>query len=178
MDKYLFTSQRLGFRNWLDQDLIPMAALNSDKEVMRFFPATQDLDKTRNFIEKQKADYKASGHCFFAVDLLQNSKFIGFIGFKAIPFTASFTPGTEIGWRLAKTHWNQGLATEGAKANLEYAFKVIHLKEIYSFTITENVPSQKVMEKIGMVRKDVFEHPNLPQGHSMRKHVLYHLLKE
>ena len=84
-------------------------------------------------------------------------------------------PGVEIGWRLAKEYWNQGYATEAAKACLDYA-RINHLfNEIYSFTTVGNHRSERVMQKIGMSRVCFFTHPSLPEGHKLKPHVLYKL---
>jgi ribosomal-protein-alanine N-acetyltransferase len=92
-------------------------------------------------------------------------------------FQAHFTPCVEIGWRLAADDWGRGLATEGAKAVVRYAFDALGLDSLVSFTVPANVRSLRVMEKIGMNRDPAedFDHPNLPEGHALRRHVLYRL---
>jgi RimJ/RimL family protein N-acetyltransferase len=92
-------------------------------------------------------------------------------------FEARFTPCVEIGWRIAAKHWNQGLATEGAKAVLAHAFGTLGLKELVSFTVPANLASRRVMEKIGMNHspEDDFDHPRLPEGHPLRRHVLHRI---
>lgn len=86
-----------------------------------------------------------------------------------------FSPAVEIGWRLGSEYWGKGLATEGAKAVLNYGFKKCGLKEIVSFTVPANVRSIRVMEKIGMKRDLAgdFHHPKLPKDHPLSLHVLY-----
>jgi RimJ/RimL family protein N-acetyltransferase len=83
----------------------------------------------------------------------------------------------EIGWRLAAEHWGQGLATEGADAVIGYAFKSLGLNEIVATTVPANIRSRRVMEKLGMTHNpaDDFDHPLLPEGHPLRRHVLYRL---
>jgi RimJ/RimL family protein N-acetyltransferase len=83
----------------------------------------------------------------------------------------------EIGWRLAADHWGQGLATEGAKAVVQYSFAKLGLGELVSFTVPANVASRRVMEKLGMTHNpaDDFDYPRLPEGHSLRRHVLHRL---
>jgi RimJ/RimL family protein N-acetyltransferase len=95
------------------------------------------------------------------------------------PFDAPFTPTVEIGWRLARAHWGHGLATEAARAVLDYAFGPHDLDEIVSFTSTTNLRSQRVMQKIGMHHDPAedFDHPGLPEGHRLRRHVLYRLTR-
>ena len=99
--------------------------------------------------------------------------FIGYIGLAIPSFEAKFTPCVEIGWRLAAEHWNQGLATEGARAVVRHAFENLGIPELLSFTVPANKPSRRVMEKLGMTRD-----PRLPEGHPLRRHVLYRLRRE
>jgi RimJ/RimL family protein N-acetyltransferase len=104
------------------------------------------------------------------------SEFIGFVGLAVVSrFEAHFTPCVEIGWRLAREHWGRGYATEAARAALEFGFRDLALKEIVSFTVPANLRSRAVMERIGMTRSpdDDYEHPLLPEGHPLRRHVLY-----
>lgn len=119
------------------------------------------------------------GFGFWAASLIETGEFIGMIGLINVQFITHFTPAVEIGWRLAFKHWGKGYATEGAKASLTYGFNTLNLKEIVSFTTEKNIRSRHVMEKIGMHRdsKDDFDHPKLPDGHPLRKHVLYRINK-
>jgi ribosomal-protein-alanine N-acetyltransferase len=109
---------------------------------------------------------------------MDNGQFIGYTGFAHPTFESHFTPCVEIGWRLSKENWNQGFATEAALACLHYGFKKLAFNEIYSFTATINLPSIKVMEKIGMKKQGEFEHPALAEGHKLKTHVLYKIAKE
>lgn len=86
-------------------------------------------------------------------------------------------PAVEIGWRLAADHWNQGYASEGARAVLDFGFTCLGLDEIVSFTVPLNLRSRRVMEKIGMTRSPAedFDHPLAPEGHPLRRHVLYRI---
>lgn len=121
--------------------------------------------------------HREHGFCLFAAELVGRAPFIGFIGISNVPFEASFTPAAEIGWRLARPYWHKGLATEGAQAVLSYAFRKLSLDEVVSFTVPANMRSRRVMEKIGLQRDPShdFDHPGLPAGHPLRRHVLYRL---
>jgi RimJ/RimL family protein N-acetyltransferase len=119
------------------------------------------------------------GHGFglCAVKLRRDGSFIGFIGLNVPSFDAPFTPCVEIGWRLAADCWGQGLATEGAHAIVRYGFETLGLEELVSFTVPANARSRRVIEKLGMTHDpdDDFDHPRLPAGHPLRRHVLYRL---
>lgn len=112
-----------------------------------------------------------------AVDGSGRAPFIGFIGLFRPPFEAHFTPCVEVGYRLAFEHWGRGYATEGARAALAFGFASLGLDEIVAMTAVANARSRHVMEKLGMTRDaaDDFDHPNVPAGHPLRRHVLYRL---
>lgn len=174
--KYLFQSQRLGFRKWTAADTDPMAALNADPQVMEFFPSTQTREQTLEFLKRVNQQFKDFGHCWYAVDTLADGDFIGFIGLAWCPEEKlDFTPCAEIGWRLKKEAWGYGYATEGAKRCLQYGFEELKFPEIYSFTATVNNRSEKVMKKIGMKKIGEFGHPKIEEGHVLRQHVLYQM---
>ena len=92
-------------------------------------------------------------------------------------YEAHFTPCTEIGWRFLPQFWGQGYATEAARLALLFAFATLHLEEVVSFTARVNRRSVKVMQRLGMVRdpEGDFDHPELPAGHVLQRHVLYRL---
>ena len=96
-----------------------------------------------------------------------------------VPFAAAFAPATEIGWRLARSAWGSGYATEGARAVLDHAFRRLGFKELVSFTTEWNMRSRRVMEKIGMTYDpdSDFLHPALPPDHKLARHVLYRVQK-
>ena len=170
---YLFTSDRLGFRNWVDADLPLMSDINSDEEVMKYFPSTQSLDQTQQFISRMQEQFEAKGFCYFAVDRLEDNEFIGFIGLSEQTYKASFTPCIDIGWRIGRKYWRNGYATEGAKRVLAYAFDELKLDSILSIAPVINLPSQNVMKKIGMKPVKTFEHSLLSDNDRLRECVLY-----
>lgn len=120
------------------------------------------------------------GWGWWAVSLAADGKFIGFIGMNNVTqatLPAHFTPAVEIGWRLAYPFWGKGYAVEGALACLKYGFETLNLEKIVAFTAVQNMRSRKVMEKIGMHHdpKDDFDHPKLPDGPLLKRHVLYRI---
>ena len=106
--------------------------------------------------------------------------FVGFVGLSVPTFEAHFTPCVEVGWRLARAHWGRGYATEAAGAALTFGFSDVGLDEVVSFTVPHNRPSRRVMQRLGMRRDPAedFEHPSLPEGHPLRRHVLYRLHRD
>jgi RimJ/RimL family protein N-acetyltransferase len=137
------------------------------------------LDRATSDAEAERfaADLDRDGWGHWVVTLSEVDQLIGFTGLDVVDFPASWTPATEIGWRFARGAWGHGYATEAARAVLAFAFGTLALDEVVSFTATTNLRSQRVMERIGMRRDpaDDFDHPRVPLGHRLRRHVLYRL---
>jgi RimJ/RimL family protein N-acetyltransferase len=166
---------RLWLRRWRPEDLEPFAALNADPEVMEHFPSALSPEETAAAVGRVEKHFESRGFGFWAVEIPGRAPFIGFIGLAVPAFEASFTPCVEIGWRLARPWWGQGLATEGARAALRYGFDRLGLPEIVSFTVPGNVRSRRVMEKLGFRYSGDFEHPRIEPENPLRRHVLYRL---
>jgi RimJ/RimL family protein N-acetyltransferase len=173
MADYLFTSERLGFRNWTAKDVDCLFKINTNKKVMRFFPSVLTKQETEKFIERMQQQYAEKGFCYFAVNLLKTSEFIGFIGLSEQKFKSTYTPAIDIGWRLDSKFWHKGYATEGAKRCLAFGFNNLNLKEIIAIAPKINFPSVKVMQKIGMVKIQDFKHPLLGDFSDLETCVLY-----
>ena len=176
-DPVVRRTTRLILRNWRASDLAPFAALNADPEVMRYFPAPLTRSESDTLAARIQESFATRGFGLWAVEIPATADFIGFVGLEVPSFDAHFTPCIEIGWRLARAHWRKGYATEAARAVLDLAFNQHQLSALVSFTATLNVPSQRVMERIGMRHDadDDFDHPGLPPGHRLHRHVLYRL---
>jgi len=170
-------TQRLLLRGWRQADREPYAELNADPEVMAHFPAPLTREQSDHHVDHILATFEARGWGLWAVEVLDGDPFIGFTGLSSPGFTAHFTPAVEVGWRLARSHWGRGYAPEGARAALRFAFEQLGLDEVVSFTSVGNANSRRVMEKIGMSHDeaDDFDHPNMPDGHRLRRHVLYRI---
>lgn len=173
----MITTPRLLLRPWRKNDLPAMAAVSSDERVMRYFPGTQKEAQVEAFIDRQQLQQLERGHCFFAAELKATGKVIGFIGLSYLDKEMDFTPCVEIGWRLHPDTWGQGLAPEGAAACLEFGFNEIGLPEIYAETPLVNLPSQRVMEKIGMERFCTFMHPELGDYPEIEECVVYRVVR-
>jgi len=173
MKNYLFKSARLGFRDWKPSDHALFAAMNKRDDVMEFFPFRRTDEESANSIKIFQDHLKERGFTYFAVDNLEQNEFIGFIGMKYQDYPSPYTPFVDIGWRLRPKFWGKGLATEGAKSCLEFAFKELELKAIFSVTTWNNAPSISVMKKIGMQKIGEFVHPNMAANHDLQPMVVY-----
>lgn len=170
-----FGTPRTVLRQWRDDDREPFAELNADPEVMEHFPKVLTRAESDGLVDRIIAGMAERGWGLWAVELTATGAFAGFVGLNPVTFDAPFTPAVEIGWRLARSYWGQGIATEAARAALGCAFGTLGLDEVVSFTSTTNLRSQRVMQKLGMNHDpaDDFDHPGLPLGHHLRRHVLY-----
>jgi RimJ/RimL family protein N-acetyltransferase len=168
-------TERLRLRAWRDSDLEPFARLNADPRVMQFFAARLTTDESDRMADGIRRHIEQHGWGLWAVEVVGVTPFAGFIGLAEPRFDAHFTPCTEVGWRLGPELWGHGYATEGARASIEFGFRELDLSEIVSFASAGNKPSHRVMERVGMTRNaaDDFDHPVLPDGHPLRRHVLY-----
>jgi RimJ/RimL family protein N-acetyltransferase len=170
-------TERLVLRAWRDEDLPAFAAMNADPAVMRFMPTPLTVEESDALAARLRLFMDAEGWGLWATQLKASGAFLGFIGLARPTFQAHFTPCVEVGWRLGAAHHGRGLASEGARAAVAYAFGPLGLGEVVSFTVPDNLPSRRVMEKLGMSRDphEDFDHPRLPEGHPLRRHVLYRL---
>jgi ribosomal-protein-alanine N-acetyltransferase len=169
----------LVLRGWRPSDLDPFAALNADPEVTKFLPGPLTRDESAAMIDRIDAHFAEHGFGLWAVEVVDGPPLIGFVGLAVPRFTAPFTPCVEVGWRLARDGWGHGYATEAATEAIAFGFGPVGLDEIVSFTAVDNLASRAVMERLGMRRDpaDDFDHPSLPEGHWLRRHVLYRLAR-
>jgi RimJ/RimL family protein N-acetyltransferase len=173
------TTDRLRLRQWHASDREPFAAMNADPRVVEYLPAALARPESDALVDRFEAHFEKHGFGAWAVEVRATGAFAGFVGLAVPRFEAHFTPCVEIGWRLAVAHWGNGYATEGARAALAFGFETLGLDAIVAFTVPANVRSRRVMEKLGM-RRDPggdFEHPSLPEGHALRRHVLYRIAR-
>ena len=171
-------TERLLLRNWRAADLKPFARLNADPAVMEFFPKALSEEESNAMAARIKDRIDREGWGLWAVERKDTGEFIGFTGLSVPVADLPFMPCVEIGWRLAREHWGNGFATEAARAVLRFAFDELRLAEVVSFTAATNLRSQAVMKRIGMSNTGLdFDHPNVPPGSSLRRHVLFKALK-
>ena len=149
-DEYDIITQRLALRVWQPKDLAPFAEMNADSEVMRFFPHPLSQLETEGFLDVIKRHFEQHGFGLLAVDESSTGEFIGFIGLHTATFESPFAPCVEVGWRLRRSSWGKGYATEGATACLKLGFEKHGLEEICSFTSAINLRSVDVMKRIGL----------------------------
>jgi len=170
-------TERLLLRRWRPGDREPFALLNAEPVVMQYFVGTLRREDSDAFVGRIEKQFEERGFGLWAVEAAGVAPFVGFVGLSVPSFEAHFMPAVEVGWRLDRPYWGRGYATEAARASLTDGFERVGLTEIVSFTTPINLPSIAVMERLGMTRdpNDDFDHPGVPKGHPIRRHVLYRI---
>jgi len=160
-------------RQWKESDLEPYAAMNADPEVMHYFPKPLTREESALSMARQRTRIEERGWGLWAVEV--DGIFGGFTGLAEPKFTAHFTPCVEIGWRLRREFWGQGIAFKAAQQAMTYAFAELKLSQLVSFTAAVNLRSRKLMERLSFSHEavDDFDHPEIAEGHWLRRHVLY-----
>jgi len=160
---------RLLLRRWRDEDRAPFAALNADPVVMEHFPATLTREQSDALVDRIELHFDEHGYGLWVVEV--DGALVGFTGLVWQTYEASFTPALEVGWRLARAAWGHGYATEAGTVALAHGLHVVD--SVVSTTALTNLPSQRVMQRLGLRRELEFDHPRVPAGHPVRPHVLY-----
>ncbi|MEU0336703.1 GNAT family N-acetyltransferase [Streptomyces sp. NPDC006193] len=168
-------TERLLLRAWRETDLAPWAAMNTDPEVRRYLPGIPTREQSDATVARFQAEIDRRGWGWWAVEVVRTGEFIGFTGLDPVEDAMPFT-GVEAGWRLARSAWGHGYATEAARAAVAFGFGSLALPEILAVTTAANLRSRAVMRRIGMSRDpaDDFDDPTVPPG-PLRPSVVYRL---
>jgi RimJ/RimL family protein N-acetyltransferase len=158
-------------RAWAPEDLEPLAAINGDAAVMRWFAKPLDRAESDAFAARAAAHQQSEGFSFLPVCRHEDDTLIGVVGLLRVTWEAPFSPGVEIGWRIAPDHQGIGLASEAAALCLRFGFETLALPEIVAFAVPGNTASRRVMHKLGMAEQGRFAHPRLPADHAFREQV-------
>jgi RimJ/RimL family protein N-acetyltransferase len=174
-DVHELRTDRLLLRRWRAEDREPFAALNADPRVMEHFPATLTREQSDAMVDRIEARLADDGWGLWAVEVVGGAPFAGFVGLARPSFEPPWGPCVEVGWRLAAEHWGKGYAPEAGAACLRFAWEVVGLDEVVSFTTERNAKSRRVMEKLGLRHDPArdFDHPTVPADWDGRRHVLY-----
>lgn len=143
---------RLILRRWREEDVAPMAAINADPEVMRWIRdgSVRDEHQTRSGVQAWESEWESQGFGLFAMEIRSTGEMAGFTGLSVPYFLPEVLPAVEVGWRLGRSHWGQGLATEAAAAVVRFGFEERGLERIVSIAQVGNDASERIMTKLGM----------------------------
>jgi RimJ/RimL family protein N-acetyltransferase len=156
-------TQRLVLRRWRQEDAAALAALNADREVVRFVGAGTPLHRAASdaLLARFDQEWEARGYGPLAVAAREEpTTLLGFCGLMAPAFLPTVLPAAEIGWRFARPAWGRGLATESARAVLDVAFGPLGLAEVLAIVAPGNVRSLRVCAKLGMTPRPDRWHPS------------------
>ena len=175
--KTFVETERLILREWSRKDLPVFTKMNNDPTVMKFFPYRLTKAESSDFMTRIVEEIDIFDYGIFAVEERESGRFVGFAGIHRFDFGADFLPGVELTVRLIPDVWNKGYATEAGEAILSFAKEYFGMGEIYAFTSCLNKPAERLMQKLKMKRIGEFDHPALPSGHALQRHVLYCTIK-
>lgn len=144
-------TERMRLREWLEEDRDIFAALHGDPEVMRDAGRPLSRSESDAKLNRYMRAFAHYGYSRWAMED-KAGEFLGYVGMLPIPAEHPAGPGVEIGWRLRRAAWGHGFATEGARAALRDGFERLRFPEVVAYTAPDNVRSQAVMRRLGMVR--------------------------
>lgn len=175
----VLTGPRIILRRWRPEDLDGLAAMHADPEVMRHLMPIDGRAGSDAVGARIQRHFDTHGFGLWVIDVPGVSAFIGYTGLVHVPYEATFTPAIEIGWRIQRAYWGHGYVSEAARLSLQDGFGRLGLREVIALTVPANVRSQAVMTRLGMRRDPAedFDHPLVPAGHPLRRHVLYRLAR-
>jgi RimJ/RimL family protein N-acetyltransferase len=168
---------RLVLRPFTDVDRAPFAQLNTHPLVVESLGSSPSGAESDAMVDHIQGEMGRDGWGLWAVEVADGGPFVGMVGLHRVRAELPFAPAVEVEWRLHPDHWGHRYATEAAGASLRFGFDEAGLAEIVAFTTTLNTRSQAVMARIGMVRDPGadFDHPRVPLGSPLRRHVLYRI---
>ena len=175
----LFT-QRLTLRSRKDSDRQPFAEMSEDADVMEYLRPLATREACDAWVDFQIDHQSAHGFCLWALESRASGLFMGAAGLLHVRFAAHFTPAVEVGWRLARPFWGQGLAVEAARAALQLGFEEISLTQVVAHASVHNGRSRRLMAKLGMSHDcmEDFDRPGIPEDDPLRRQVLYRLTRD
>jgi RimJ/RimL family protein N-acetyltransferase len=177
MNSFRIATERLVLREWREADIDFLWRINSDPEVMAYIGPRQSRGVVARSVAGEMAAQAEKGHCYWPIERRSDGAFIGFCGLHPLTVGMHAEGQIEIGWRLRRDSWGQGLAREAAVACLAWGFANLPVDAIWAKTVPANARSWGLMLRLGMtyVEGGDFDHPALPAGDPLRRHVLYRI---
>ncbi len=158
--KIFAETKRMILREIVPSDKESIFKLDSDPEVGRYLaiPPMHDLSQAADIITYIRKQYKENGIGRWAMVLKESNEFVGWCGIKFVNDSVvnGQTNYYDIGYRLMSKRWGEGLATEAAKACMDYAMNVLKLDQIHGTVRFENLASAHVLRKLGLTKVDDF----------------------
>ena len=168
MTAVLLETERLFLRRFTTADVDNLVELDGDPEVMRFINGGKPTsrDEVRNDILPRFLQYyeRFDGYGFWAAIEKSTGEFVGWFHFRPDEKSGPHEP--ELGYRLRRSAWGKGFATEGSRALIRKGFTEFEVQRVFASTMTVNVASRRVMEKAGLkfVRTFFQDWPEVIEG--------------
>lgn len=175
-----FETERLTLRPPVARDLDFLSEMNQDPDVMAFMPSLMNREESERQLRRMSRHFQDWGFGIWLIERRNGGEPLGLAGLQKVDFEAPFAPAVEVAWRLVRSQWGNGYASEAARAALRFGFEALGLPEIVGFTTAANERSIAVFRRIGMPRDSAFdfEHPKLEPHHPLRPHVFFRLTRE
>lgn len=176
MNEFRLETERIVLRGWREADRDPFFAINSNPEVMATLGPLMNLDEVAALIVRMQGIEAEHGHCFWAMERRDDGRLIGWCG-AIVGSVGPIAGKCEIGWRMARDCWGQGLVSEAARATIAWLFANRADESLWAITTPDNRRSRAVMERLGMVYRPEldFNHPRLAADDPLLRHVTYEL---
>ena len=156
---HILTTDRLLLREMAADDLSFIGEMLNDPIVMEYYPDSIVLRGAQVWLERQLKRYREDGHGLWLALRASDLKPVGQIGLTLQNVNGRVE--TEVGYLLHRSHWGFGYATEGARACVSYGAEVLKRDRIVALIRPENLPSQAVAQRLGMVRDGDAMHAGL-----------------
>lgn len=170
-------TERLVMRQWSDDDRVPFARLNADPRVSEWLAGPLSTDESNALVDQNAVLLALRGFGLWSVHDDSDDALVGAVGLSGVSPAFPFSPALELVWRIRPVSWGRGFASEAAAAAAIYANEVLQVERVAAFTAASNAASLAVMEHLDMradesLPNSEFDHPRLPEGHPLRRHVL------
>ena len=157
----LISTSRLRLREYAPADVDERSAMFADEQTMRYYPRTKSRAETIGWIEWNLRSYRQHGFGLWVVELKSTGEFLGECGL--VVQEVDKTREIELGYSIKRSHWGRGIATEAAGAVSDDAFEALGFRRLISIIHPDNLPSQAVARKIGMMHEKDTQLFGLPQ---------------
>ncbi len=156
-------TERLVLRQWREDDLDGLAAMNADPDVMRLIGDghVHDRAEAAATLARMRHDWNEHGFGRWAIERRSDGAFAGFCGAGFLKSFPELAGQPEIGWRLPRALWGAGYATEAATASRDDFFQMTRYDHLIGLSQPGNIASQRIMAKIGMRRVEDVHHPTI-----------------
>lgn len=176
MAEVVAETERLRLREWDDEDEVRFYEVMNTPEVMRHLGGVQLPEQWRAAYQRVRGYQRDHGHTFWIVEDRESRDILGFCGLKRVNSEGTPMKGEhEIGWRLRSDSWGKGIAKEAAIASLDLAFGRFAAPHVVALTIPPNLPSQGLMDRLGMTRRADLDFIDMRHGEELNPNIVWRI---